>query len=196
MSQQDDDEEGEIPEITPEARDFITRLLCRDPRRRLGAGGAAEVKSHPFFHGINWSTLLDTQPAFVPQTENVEDTDYFDTRGATLDTAAAELYPQTDDETKFGSSQKTNDNRQSVTRSLEDSSSHPVISSGVSLSRSRTVPLTVTEPRESSTETVESFERLDSVEPSTDEDPEFGAFTFKNLHALEQANMDELVKLR
>ncbi|KAJ2475700.1 hypothetical protein IWW47_006455, partial [Coemansia sp. RSA 2052] len=32
--------------------------------------------------------------------------------------------------------------------------------------------------------------------PALDEDPEFGGFTFKNLHALEQANMNELVKLR
>ncbi|KAJ2776896.1 rim15, signal transduction response regulator, partial [Coemansia interrupta] len=198
VSQEDgsDDEEGEIPDITPEARDFITRLLCRDPRRRLGSGGSAEVKTHPFFQGINWSTLLDTQPAFVPQTENIEDTDYFDTRGATLDAAPADLDPQTDDETKSGFSLKTGDARQSVTRSLEDSSSVPVISSGASLYRSRTVPLPIAEPRESSSETADSSERLDNVEPSTDEDPEFGAFTFKNLHALEQANMDELVKLR
>ncbi|KAJ1723819.1 rim15, signal transduction response regulator [Coemansia erecta] len=191
-----DDEEGEIPDITAEARDFITRLLFRDPRRRLGSGGTAEVKAHPFFQGVNWSTLLDTQPAFVPQTENVEDTDYFDARGATLDAAPADLDPQTDDETKPGSSLKTGDTRQPVTRSLEVSSSLPVVSSGVSLHRSRTVPLPMADPRESSTETVESSERFDSVEPSTDEDPEFGAFTFKNLHALEQANMDELVKLR
>ncbi|KAJ2471560.1 rim15, signal transduction response regulator, partial [Coemansia sp. RSA 2131] len=80
----DQDEEDGIPEISPEARDFITRLLCRDPRRRLGYNGAAEVKAHPIFRGINWDTLFDAQPAFVPQVENIEDTDYFDARGATM----------------------------------------------------------------------------------------------------------------
>ncbi|KAJ1942003.1 rim15, signal transduction response regulator [Linderina macrospora] len=32
--------------------------------------------------------------------------------------------------------------------------------------------------------------------PPLDDDPEFGGFTFKNLHALEQANFNEIVKLR
>ncbi|PIA18726.1 kinase-like protein, partial [Coemansia reversa NRRL 1564] len=64
--------------ISAEARDFITRLLCREPRRRLGYHGAEEVKAHPIFKGTNWDTLLDLQPAFVPQVENIDDTDYFD----------------------------------------------------------------------------------------------------------------------
>ncbi|KAI8325860.1 kinase-like protein, partial [Martensiomyces pterosporus] len=67
-------------ELRKQARDFITRLLCRDPKRRLGYNGSAEVKSHPFFKDVNWNTLLDTQPAFVPQVEDIEDTDYFDLR--------------------------------------------------------------------------------------------------------------------
>ncbi|KAJ2889939.1 rim15, signal transduction response regulator, partial [Coemansia aciculifera] len=78
-------EDSGVPDISPEARDFITRLLCRDPKKRLGYNGAAEVKAHPIFAGINWDTLLDTQPAFVPHVDDVEDTDYFDTRGATMD---------------------------------------------------------------------------------------------------------------
>lgn len=33
------------------AQDLLQRLLCKDPRKRLGAGpqGAQEVKSHRFF---------------------------------------------------------------------------------------------------------------------------------------------------
>ncbi|KAJ2824867.1 rim15, signal transduction response regulator, partial [Coemansia sp. 'formosensis'] len=68
-----------VADISPDARDFITRLLCRDPKKRLGYNGAAEVKAHPIFAGIDWDTLLETQPAFVPQVDDVEDTDYFDT---------------------------------------------------------------------------------------------------------------------
>ncbi|KAI7825810.1 kinase-like domain-containing protein, partial [Kickxella alabastrina] len=80
LAQEGGDDDNAVPEITPEARDFITRLLCRDPRRRLGYGGASEVKAHAFFYGIDWTTLLETQPAFVPQTESMEDTEYFDAR--------------------------------------------------------------------------------------------------------------------
>lgn len=33
------------------AQDLLRRLLCKDPKKRLGAGpqGAQEVKNHPFF---------------------------------------------------------------------------------------------------------------------------------------------------
>lgn len=33
------------------AQDLLQRLLCKDPKKRLGAGhqGAQEVKNHPFF---------------------------------------------------------------------------------------------------------------------------------------------------
>ena len=39
------------PRIGPVAQDLLQRLLCKDPRKRLGAGpqGAQEVKDHPFF---------------------------------------------------------------------------------------------------------------------------------------------------
>jgi len=35
--------------MTPEAHDLISRLLDRDPKTRLGARGAEEIKSHKFF---------------------------------------------------------------------------------------------------------------------------------------------------
>ncbi|XP_025771146.1 coiled-coil domain-containing protein 88B-like [Puma concolor] len=39
------------PRIGPVAQDLLQRLLCKDPKKRLGAGpqGAQEVKTHPFF---------------------------------------------------------------------------------------------------------------------------------------------------
>ncbi|PVU89187.1 hypothetical protein BB559_005204 [Furculomyces boomerangus] len=81
----DDEPEPSYPSISPEARDFILRLLERDPEKRLGTKGADEVKNHPFFKQINWSNLLTQQPAFVPAVEDIEDTDYFDSRGASID---------------------------------------------------------------------------------------------------------------
>lgn len=50
------------------ARDLLTRLLDRDPQRRLGANGAAEIKSHHFFANIDWRKLLQRkyEPSFRP----------------------------------------------------------------------------------------------------------------------------------
>jgi serine/threonine-protein kinase RIM15 len=41
--------------------------------------------------GINWETLLQDEAQFVPQVENPEDTEYFDARGATLQSFAEEM---------------------------------------------------------------------------------------------------------
>lgn len=66
--------------LTVESKDIITRLLEHDPFDRLGAGGAQEVKTHPFFEEINWNSLLRQKAEFVPQLESEDDTSYFDTR--------------------------------------------------------------------------------------------------------------------
>ncbi|XP_056848104.1 probable serine/threonine protein kinase IRE3 isoform X2 [Raphanus sativus] len=67
-------------EMSHEARDLIDRLLTEDPHRRLGARGAAEVKQHIFFKDINWDTLAEQKAAFVPDSEDVLDTSYFQCR--------------------------------------------------------------------------------------------------------------------
>ncbi|KAI7864969.1 hypothetical protein BDF14DRAFT_1883812 [Spinellus fusiger] len=71
-------------QVSTEARDFMERLMTLNPRKRLGANGPEEVKQHPFFKNIHWDTLLKESPSFIPSPENVEDTDYFDSRGATM----------------------------------------------------------------------------------------------------------------
>lgn len=54
--------------VPPAARDLLTNLLNRNPAERLGANGSAEIKSHPFFHSIDWRKLLQRkyEPAFKP----------------------------------------------------------------------------------------------------------------------------------
>jgi len=57
------------PEIVPAAaKDLLTRLLDRNPERRLGANGAAEIKAHHFFTNIDWRKLLQRkyEPSFKP----------------------------------------------------------------------------------------------------------------------------------
>lgn len=52
------------------ARDLISRLLEKDPRRRLGHGSrdAQAVKAHRYFSGVDWDDVLHkrTKPSFVP----------------------------------------------------------------------------------------------------------------------------------
>ena len=54
--------------VPPAAKDLLTKLLTRDVTQRLGANGSAEIKSHPFFHAIDWRKLLQRkyEPAFKP----------------------------------------------------------------------------------------------------------------------------------
>lgn len=73
----------EYIDFSPEALDFMKRLLTVDPEKRLGANGAEEVKKHPFFDGIDWEAVTKNEAAFIPQVTDPESTDYFDLRGAT-----------------------------------------------------------------------------------------------------------------
>ena len=67
--------------LGPEVKDFILRLLIKDPRKRLGGGptDAEEVKSHKFFHSINWDDLLKRNiPApFIPRISGLTDVSNF-----------------------------------------------------------------------------------------------------------------------
>lgn len=69
-------------EMSPEAYDLIKKLLIQNPLQRLGATGAGEVKSHPFFKDINWAMLTRQKAAFIPSIKDDEDTSYFECRHA------------------------------------------------------------------------------------------------------------------
>ncbi|KAK4491565.1 hypothetical protein RD792_002317 [Penstemon davidsonii] len=48
------------------ARDLISGLLNKDPNRRLGSKrGAADVKTHPFFKGLNFALIRSVTPPGV-----------------------------------------------------------------------------------------------------------------------------------
>ena len=91
----DDDDAG----VSSTARDFISALLKPEVDDRLGTRlGAAEVKAHPFFHGVDWEGIQRAcerehdddheegngdgdenafVPAFVPKPDDALDTSYF-----------------------------------------------------------------------------------------------------------------------
>ena len=170
--------------ISEAAKDLMEKLMTTDPKRRLGANTSGkyasageEIRGHDWFNDVNWNTLLEDEAQFVPAPGNPEDTEYFDARGATL---------------------------QSFAEEMEDQASSPAVTPAAdypdrphdALSRVRTqvnsmkrglmplhIPAHVRDGRN---------RRLS--EPVAADD--FGTFSFKNLPVLEKANKDVIQKLR
>ena len=63
--------------ISREAEDLISKLI-NNPNKRLGLNGAEEIKSHPFFRGLDWDNILNSKAPFIPELKNEYDTHYFD----------------------------------------------------------------------------------------------------------------------
>lgn len=64
--------------LSPSAQDLIRRLLC-DPAERLGKHGAADIRDHPFFVGVEWSRT--SEAPYRPHLTHPEDTSHFDAFG-------------------------------------------------------------------------------------------------------------------
>ncbi|WOL02274.1 hypothetical protein Cni_G10993 [Canna indica] len=62
----------ENPSVSFHAKDLIRGLLVKDPENRLGSvKGAAEIKQHPFFEGLNWALIRCTAPPETPRSHDV-----------------------------------------------------------------------------------------------------------------------------
>ncbi|GJM91482.1 hypothetical protein PR202_ga07857 [Eleusine coracana subsp. coracana] len=58
----------ECPATSNASRDLIRGLLAKEPQSRLGVKrGAAEIKQHPFFEGVNWALIRCSTPPGVPR---------------------------------------------------------------------------------------------------------------------------------
>jgi protein-serine/threonine kinase len=64
--------------ISPESEDLIRRLLTTADQR-LGRHGADEIKAHPFFRGVDWSSIREFSAPFIPKLSSITDTSYFPT---------------------------------------------------------------------------------------------------------------------
>eukprot|EP00029_Vermamoeba_vermiformis_P007388 TRINITY_DN3187_c0_g1_i1.p1 TRINITY_DN3187_c0_g1~~TRINITY_DN3187_c0_g1_i1.p1 ORF type:complete len:508 (-),score=110.40 TRINITY_DN3187_c0_g1_i1:132-1655(-) len=66
-------------ELSPDAKDLIKRLLC-DVNHRLGSGpdGVKEIFKHPFFKGVDWTSLRNQRPPYLPRIDSPTDTRNFD----------------------------------------------------------------------------------------------------------------------
>jgi serine/threonine-protein kinase RIM15 len=175
----------ELNEVSPEARDLMDRLMCTDPSTRLGsnvderfASGGDEIRSHPWFDDINWESLRDDEASFVPAPENPEDTEYFDARGATLQSFASEFEDQ-------GGTSSAGTPGADYPERPHDALSR--VRSQVNSIKRGLMPLHIPpHVRDGRTR------RLSEPVPADD----FGNFAFKNLPVLEKANKDVIQKLR
>jgi len=174
----------EDTEISPQAVDLINRLLTIDPSRRLGsnmeekfASGGVEIRNHPWFSDIDWATLNETQASFIPAPEHPEDTEYFDTRGATAQDFATEFEDQNTPEAATPGSEYYERPHDALSR----------VRNQVNSMKRGLMPLHIPpHVRDGRTR------RLS--EPVLADD--FGQFSFKNLPVLEKANKDVIQKLR
>lgn len=170
--------------VSPESKDLMNKLMTLNPMERLGSNtsekypnGAAEVRAHPWFFDVNWETLLEDEAQFVPAPENPEDTEYFDARGATLQSFDEELEDQLSP-SGSGSGASYQDRPHDALYKVR---------SHVNSMKRGLMPLHIP-PHVRDTRS----RRLS--EPALADD--FGSFNFKNLPVLEKANKDVIQKLR
>lgn len=68
--------------MSDEAKDMITQLLEKDPKKRLGyTGGIEEIKVHPWFESIDIDALINKQldAPFIPKlSDDLTDVSNFD----------------------------------------------------------------------------------------------------------------------
>ncbi|CCE63697.1 hypothetical protein TPHA_0F02150 [Tetrapisispora phaffii CBS 4417] len=65
--------------ISYEAEDLIRRLLTHSDNRLGRHGGAAELKSHPFFSGVDWNAIRQVDAPYIPKLSSITDTRFFPT---------------------------------------------------------------------------------------------------------------------
>lgn len=91
---------GDYP---PAARDLTEKLLAAEPSARIGANDMSELKAHPFFEGIDWSTLRSgSAPEFLPPPPPNEAAEALDWELSSLVAAAAEQQQQQQQRTSEG----------------------------------------------------------------------------------------------
>nr|XP_043633640.1 serine/threonine-protein kinase D6PKL2-like [Erigeron canadensis] len=62
------------PVASSAMKDLITKLLIKDPAKRIGSmKGAPSIKHHSFFDGVDWALLRGASPPYIPQPVSFRD---------------------------------------------------------------------------------------------------------------------------
>ncbi|KIW04012.1 uncharacterized protein PV09_04838 [Verruconis gallopava] len=170
--------------VSPEAKDIMNKLMCSDPAKRLGANandafasGGEEIRQHPWFADVSWESLREDEASFVPAPENAEDTEYFDSRGATLQNFAPEFEDQGTSSAGTPGADYPDRPHDALSR----------VRTQINSLKRGLMPLHIP-PH------VRDGRHRRLSEPVVADD--FGSFSFKNLPVLEKANKDVIQKLR
>jgi protein-serine/threonine kinase len=63
------------PRISDEARDLIQNRLLVDQKSRIGY---EEIIAHPWFKGVDWKNIRNSNPPWVPELKDDTDSQFFD----------------------------------------------------------------------------------------------------------------------
>uniref|UniRef100_A0A673HJK8 non-specific serine/threonine protein kinase n=1 Tax=Sinocyclocheilus rhinocerous TaxID=307959 RepID=A0A673HJK8_9TELE len=66
----------EVP-ISEKAKDLILRFCC-ESEHRIGAVGVEEIKTNPFFEGVDYDHIRERPPAIPIEIKSIDDTSNFD----------------------------------------------------------------------------------------------------------------------
>ncbi|KAI1760346.1 hypothetical protein GGR53DRAFT_470417 [Hypoxylon sp. FL1150] len=176
----------ESDDISPDAKDLINKLLCINPQQRLGANredkyasGGEEIRSHTWFEGVNWESLLQDDAEFIPQPENPEDTEYFDSRGATLQSFTEEIEDQMSPPSAAATPDYPDRPHDALSR----------VRSQVQVNQIKRGLMPLHIPPH-----IRDLKSRRLSEPVASDD--FGSFAFKNLTVLDKANKDVIQQLK
>lgn len=61
---------GKLKSHSEELYDFVKKLLERESKLRLGSDDVNSIKIHPYFSGINWSTISSDECGYHPPQHN------------------------------------------------------------------------------------------------------------------------------
>ncbi|KAK9693216.1 rim15, signal transduction response regulator [Basidiobolus ranarum] len=162
------------------AKDLISKLLTVDPEVRLKS---EDVKTHPFFEGINWDNMREHEPPFIPDPIDQLDTSYFDVRNMRADIRSLSTASLAEvDSTPQALNPHTP--LMDIADSLNDDMCNEMRSPPALVSPKRERRISVLRRGKSS----KLIEQLPVLRPPSVLDPEFDAFMYKNVDLLNETN--------